>query len=269
MLPSRFEPALTPPADSPAASLYFVFRNGELLLQGEPAQLAPLPAQTDGLHYLGQLEDTPCYTAHYPHDDTPEGCQWVGLRASHALIGNELFQIAGRASQILEWDRSHRFCGVCGNPTRIKPGERARECTACGHQVWPRISPAMMVLVRRGKQLLMARGPHFPPGVYSALAGFVEAGESLEQTVHREVREEVGVRIHNLRYFHSQSWPFPHSLMLAFTADYLEGELTPDQYEIEDARWFDIDDLPNWPFKASIAHQLLSHVVAQIHQEDS
>jgi NAD+ diphosphatase len=143
-------------------------------------------------------------------------------------------------------------------------GERAMVCPACGFTAYPRIAPAMMVLVRRGDRILLGRAPHFLPEVYSALAGFVEAGESLEECVHREVLEEVGITVANLRYFRSQSWPFPHSLMLAFIADYAAGELRPDPAELSDARWFAVDELPRLPNRISISRALIDAVVADI-----
>ena len=136
-----------------------------------------------------------------------------------------MLAIAARAFQVVEWDRTHRYCGCCGTPTRDKPGERAKECPACGYTAYPRVTPAMMVLVTRGRELLLARAPRFPPGMYSALAGFVEPGETIEDCIHREVREEVGIEVGAIRYFASQSWAFPHSLMIAYTAEYAGGEL--------------------------------------------
>jgi NAD+ diphosphatase len=168
-----------------------------------------------------------------------------------------LAALAGRAAQVLEWDRAHRFCGACGTPTEHAPGERARRCPACSRVAYPRVSPAMMVLVWRAGELLLGRSPHYVPGVYSALAGFVEAGESLEDCVHREVAEEVAVTVQDLRYYGSQSWPFPHSLMVAFTARWSSGEIVPQASEIEHAGWFAPDALPNIPPRFSIAGHLI------------
>ena len=168
-----------------------------------------------------------------------------------------LSALAGRAAQVLEWDRTHRFCGVCATPTELADHERARRCPACGHTAYPRLSPSMMALVWREGELLLARGPHFAKGMYSALAGFVEAGESLEECVLREVHEEVGVQVADLRYYGSQSWPFPHSLMVAYTARWTGGEIVPQAGEIEDARWFALDALPNIPPRFSISGHLI------------
>ena len=177
-----------------------------------------------------------------------------------------LMALAGRAAQVLEWDRAHRFCGVCGTPTELHASERSRICPACKHPAYPRISPAMMALVWRGRELLLARAPHFPPGMHSALAGFVEAGETLEECVVREVAEEVGVQVADVRYFGSQSWPFPHSLMVAYTAQWTGGEVVAQESEIESADWFDIDDLPKIPPRFSIAGHLIRDTVAALRE---
>jgi NAD+ diphosphatase len=191
--------------------------------------------------------------------------QWSGLRALFGAIDDSLFAIAGRAFQIVDWDRSHQFCGRCGTPTQIKSNERARECPNCKQVHYPRIAPAIMALVRRGSELLLARSPHFAPGMYSALAGFVEPGETLEQTLVREVREEVGIEVTNVRYFASQPWPFPHSLMIAFNADYAGGEITPEPGEIEAADWFTLDRLPQaLPSKISISRRLIDAALADL-----
>ncbi|MFY9512921.1 MAG: NAD(+) diphosphatase, partial [Rubrivivax sp.] len=177
-----------------------------------------------------------------------------------------LMALAGRAAQVLEWDRDHRFCGCCGTPTELQAAERARRCPACGHVAYPRLSPAMMALVWRPGELLLARAPHFAPGLYSALAGFVEAGESLEDCVQREVLEETGVQVTDLRYYGSQSWPFPHSLMVAYTARWTGGEIVPQPGEIEDAQWFAIDQLPKLPPRFSISGHLIRDTAQALHE---
>ena len=139
-----------------------------------------------------------------------------------------------------------------------------RVCPACKLSAYPRVAPGVMALVQAGNQLLLARSPHFPPGMYSALAGFVEPGESLEQCLAREVAEEVGVQISNSRYFASQSWPFPHSLMIAFVCEWASGEIRPQAGEIEEAKWFELLQLPKLPSKISIARRLIDAVVEEI-----
>lgn len=190
------------------------------------------------------------------------GAEAVSVRAIFTLAGPEVFALAGRATQLLDWQANHRYCGRCGTPTVIKPDEPAMHCPACGLLAYPRLSPAVMVLVRDGEKLLLARSPHFKPGVYSALAGFVEPGETLEECAVREVREEVGIEIANLRYFASQPWPFPNSLMIAFFADYAGGTITPEPGEIEDAGWFLPDALPLLPDPISISRRLIDAALA-------
>ena len=188
----------------------------------------------------------------------------TSLRAIYQLAAAEVFALAGRATQLLDWQKHHRFCGSCGTPTAKKADELVMQCPNCGLLAYPRISPAVMVLVRDGEKLLLARSPHFKPGVFSALAGFVEPGETLEACAKREVREEVGIAIANLRYFHSQPWPFPNSLMVAFFADYAGGNIKPDPDEIEAADWFSPDALPVLPEPISISRRLID---AALHTE--
>ncbi|MBI2312606.1 MAG: NAD(+) diphosphatase [Betaproteobacteria bacterium] len=270
---SEFLPLCHSPQPAPGAGLWFVFC-GERLLASEGTDAAqildgdPPPARGLALlrwQYLGRLGERDCYSGEVEAETpAPAGMDWYSLRRLFARLSDELFGLAARAYQIVEWDRAHQFCGGCGQPTRLMPGERARECPNCGRHAYPRLSPVVMILVRDGKRLLLARSPRFVPEMFSALAGFVEPGESLEETAHREVREEVGVEIANLRYFASQSWPFPHSMMIAFTADYAGGELKPDLNEIEAAGWYEVDALPMLPHRVSIARRLIDAVVAEI-----
>ena len=170
--------------------------------------------------------------------------------------------LVSRASQLLHWRRTHRCCGLCGSPTR--PGESGQvlECVACGQAFFPRINPCVIMLVTRGDEVLLARGARYRSGYYSCLAGFIEIGETPEQTIIREVREEVGVEIGNIRYVESQPWPFPSQLMLGFLADHRAGEIVPDPAEIEDARWFPINDLPKTPAASvTIAGKLIDGYV--------
>jgi NAD+ diphosphatase len=258
-----FVPALQPLAHGTPMAWCFAFVDGKLLLpQGAPLQPQPLQgfeAHAHSRHYLGRLDDLDCWALHLR--EAPAGWQGTALRAAMLQFPDALMGLASRAAQVLEWDRAHRFCGVCGTPTVQAAHERSRKCPACGHSAYPRLSPAMMVLIYRGRELLLARSPHYAPGIFSALAGFVEAGESLEDCVHREVLEEVGVTVSHLRYYGSQSWPFPHSLMLAFSAEWRDGEVVPQEDEIEAAGWFDIDALPGIPPRLSIAGHLIRDTV--------
>jgi len=209
----------------------------------------------------GEWLGKPCYTADV--DTLPfASLSPVPLRRLHGLAGPEAYVLAGRAVQLLNWQATHRFCGKCGGKTLRKEDQFAMECPACHLLFYPRISPAVMILVLRGDELLLARSPHFTPGVFSALAGFVEPGETLEQCARREVREEVGIEIVNIRYFRSQPWPFPNSLMVAFIADYAGGELAPDGVEIEEAHWFPRSALPTLPEPMTLSRQLIDAVVS-------
>ncbi len=218
--------------------------------------------------YLGRLGGVGCWAADLaPEAPVPAGMSWEGLRPLFSVLDDDHFALAGRALQLLEWDRNHQFCGRCGARTEPKREERVRMCPACKLSAYPRVAPAVMALVRKQSQILLARSPHFPPGMYSALAGFVEPGESLEQCLAREIAEEVGVRISNSRYFASQPWPFPHSLMIAFVCEWSAGEIRPQSGEIEAANWFDVLQLPKLPSRISIARRLIDAISAQIRGE--
>jgi NAD+ diphosphatase len=213
--------------------------------------------------YLGTVNGIPCMTASIdPAAGAPAGWSFSGLRSLWDSLGETAFRLAGRALQIVDWDRNHRFCGRCGAATGRKAGERARECPSCGLTAYPRISPAVIVAVTRGDRILLARAGRFPPGQFSVLAGFADPGETLEECACREVREEVGVEIANLRYFASQPWPFPDSLMLAFTAEHASGEIVIDGKEILEAGWFTADSLPRLPPRVSVARRLIEWFVS-------
>lgn len=194
----------------------------------------------------------------------PEGFRADGLRAAWHALDEADFRAAATARQKVEWYRTHRFCSRCGEATQLDADHESMTCPACGQHHFPRVSPAVIVLVQRGREALLGRSPRFVPGVYSTLAGFVEPGESLEECVHREVEEEVGVQVTNLRYFGSQPHPFPHSLMVGFIADWLNGDIRIDPREIEDARWFTPDALPPLPHPMSIARALIEDFRARV-----
>jgi NAD+ diphosphatase len=271
-----FRPHVTAPEGASGPALWFAFQGSQLLIRREqdravvPELIHPRKLGLEPLReqYLGVLDGTGCYACEVAAGVAPpEGMTWTGLRGLFGLVDDALFALAGRAVQVMDWDRSHQYCGRCGTPTVVKAGERARECPSCGQTHYPRIAPAVMALVRKGDELLLARSPHFPPGMHSALAGFVEPGESLEQCLQREVLEEVGIRVTNLRYFSSQPWPFPHSLMIAFNCDYAAGEIVPEPGEIEAAGWFDLDHLPVLPNRISIARRLIDAAIVQMRGE--
>ena len=274
--PAAYAPAIQPPIDLPERSLWFVFRGAELLVAAAPgADTLPhcnhpntLGMMPQRIQYLGVLGEQHCFSAELAVDAVaPQGWIWQGLRALFGALDEAQFALAGRALQIVDWDRTHQYCGACGRATAARTSERSRECPGCGLVAYPRLAPAVMGLVRREKELLLARAPRFPKDMYSALAGFVEPGETLEQCLEREVYEEVGIKVRNVRYFASQPWPFPHSLMIAFFADYCSGEIRVDGTEIEDAKWFDVktlENLPRLPARISIARRLIDAAVGEM-----
>ena len=208
--------------------------------------------------YLGELDGVPCRSAELSDDlEAPDGMAFRTLRDLYGRVDEHLWTLAGRAAQLVEWDRTHLHCGRCGTPTEHAAGERARRCPVCGHAAFPRLSPAVIVRVTRGDEILLARAQRFPGSMYSVLAGFVEPGESLEECVARELEEEVGIEVGDIAYFASQPWPFPHSLMIGFTATWLSGDLRIEEAELVDARWFTRDALPELPGQLSIARRLI------------
>jgi NAD+ diphosphatase len=270
--PLAFAPGVALPAALSETALAFAWRDDKLLVranaEGPPTmptlgELARLGIDGERL-YLGRLDGVDCIALHAHDAPEPEGWQWRGLRSLFLQVPEAHLALAGRAFQVVEWHRNHRYCGRCATPTRDRDDERSKQCPACGLIVYPRISPAMMVLVTRGRDILLARANRFPNAMYSALAGFVEAGESIEDCIHREVLEEVGVRVDNLRYFASQSWPFPNSLMIAFTAEYVSGEARPCDAEIADVKWFTLDALPQLPGPVSISRQLINATIERL-----
>ena len=194
------------------------------------------------------------------------------LKAENRSLRSLLFvqqdrdvSVIGKASQIINWYGSHQFCGSCGAPTEHHGIERAVCCQKCSNQFYPRINPCAIVLVVRGRKVLLARSARFRTGFYSCLAGFIEIGETAEETVLREVKEEVGICVNNVRYIKSQSWPFPSQLMLGFIAEYESGDIEPEPEEIEEADWYDIDQLPNVPHPGiSVAGELIQYYSEQV-----
>ncbi len=250
-----FNPALRP-ADDASRHRYIHVIGSAVFVDDRPAD------RGWGVHFLGMLGDEACWGVDVPHGDDPSDGAATDLFSYFGRASETEWMVAGRAVQLVEWARTHRFCGRCGTPTEPQPHERAMKCPACGLLAFPRLAPAMITLVTRGdpgptQQVLLARGVQFRAPMYSCLAGFVEPGESLEEAVTREVFEEVGLRVRNPRYWGSQPWPFPHSLMVGFTAEWESGEIVCDPTEIVDAQWYQRDELPPIPPSISIARKLI------------
>lgn len=215
--------------------------------------------------YLAQVQGRSCNAAELAPDTVaPEGMSFYDLRKLLGKIPDNLFFFAGKASHILHWDRMHQYCSRCGAKTENKPDERAKLCPACGLVIYPRISPAIIVAITRGREILLAKGNRFQANFYSVLAGFVEPGETFEECVQREVKEEVGLKVKNIQYFGSQPWPFPDSLMVGFTAEYASGDIIMDKNEILDAGWFSPEQLPQIPGVGSIARRLIDSFVQEV-----
>ena len=266
MLPDDFRPATQPLTESEQSPAWWlIFANNQLLVRPSATALELPWASvwpfakwaTRRRLYLGKLRGQPCYAAEAATAEPPPGWMFEGLRGLWTRLDDGLLGVASQALQLIEWDRSHQFCGQCGTPTERRAEERARRCPACEFMAYPRLSPVVMVRIVHEGRILLARAPRFASGMYSVLAGFVETGETLEQAIHREIAEEVGLQVQNLRYFASQSWPFPHSLMIAFTADYASGEIQVDGREILEAHWFTPDEMPGLPSPMSMAWRLI------------
>ncbi|MDA9050300.1 NAD(+) diphosphatase [Pseudomonadales bacterium] len=249
---------------------YFVFKGSDILLRFDTAgQWQPMghaeAAQFNGtpskVHYMGRMADMPCFAVETTglEDET-----FGGLRSLFGHTDNLTFSLAGRAAQIVDWYRSHQFCGRCGLAAIEHSRDRAMICEACKIHSYPRLSPSIIVLIHRQGEVLLARNQRFPQGMYSTLAGFVEPGESIEETLIREVKEEVGVNVTNLEYHGSQPWPFPNSLMLGFHAEYESGDIVLQEEEIADAQWFDCQQLPMIPGKVAISRWLIDAYLTRL-----
>jgi NAD+ diphosphatase len=238
------------------------------------AHLTELPflsSYIDEIHQLpplneSALQELPVFVVDMGAEHL-EAAEWERVSLRQLLVSAQdiAFSVIGRAWQYTHFLRTHQFCGQCGAKAERVDWEMAMHCHRCQHRSYPRVSPCVIVSIHNNEQILLAKGVrHKEANMYSTLAGFVESGESLEEAVHREIFEEVGVKVKNLRYFNSQPWPFPHSLMVGFIAEYAGGEIRCQEDEIDDAQWFDIDRLPNIPPKVSIAGQLIAETVSLI-----
>ena len=255
----HFLPCPPVPAEQGGAVVVLLTPNAVAQTQEGTLPFLPELPENAEFYQIGHLNGTRCCAACFPEDaDLPEGVHWQDSRSALLNFSPAERIAAGRAKTLLFWQKRRKFCGVCGSELAPQSDECARRCSECGAQFFPVLAPAMIVAVHRGDELLLATNARFKPGMYSILAGFVEAGESVEEAIAREVREEVGIEVTNIRYFGSQSWPYPNSLMLGFEADYASGELKPDGTEILDARWCKADHLPQTPGPGSIAHELIA-----------
>ena len=266
-----FEPGNTPP-EAASPGLVIVFQSGQLVSDMRSPEPVLLPEHDVGhggwqvrqQQFLGLWHGKPLYALEIDESSrlAPMRFQRGHLYQVLGRIDVPLFSLAGRAQQVLAWERDHRFCGRCGSEMTLDQGERAMRCSPCGITNYPRIAPCIITLVTRGEHMLLARNANFPRPMFSTLAGFIEAGESAEETLVREVKEEVGVEVDGIEYFGSQSWPFPNQLMLGYFARYTGGDIVCDPTEIAEADWFHYSDLPPVPPARSISGQLIRAFVA-------
>lgn len=257
---------------------WFIFYKTQLLIQ----------QQADGTYTVPTSEEPPITLKewNYAHKITPllddgieiravmldsmpsiDGYELCDLRASFYKLPYDIYLKAGKCQEILYWDQNTKYCGVCGAPMKMHT-EISKRCTHCGKEVWPQLATAVIVLIHRKvkdvEQVLLVHAKNFRGDFYGLVAGFVETGETLEEAVHREVREETGLKITNLRYFGSQPWPYPCGLMVGFHADYLDGDIHLQREELSKGDWFDKDNLPTIPEKLSIARKLIDDWLACI-----
>ena len=257
-----------PAEKGPRDTLYFLINDQKIVVHHDRDRYR-LPSESDLLscafdvqqsRFIGFLGEHHCYALEVVEGVVlPDSLKSISQRDVFAQFSASEIKAISLAKQVITWDKQYRFCGQCGEPTIEMEDERAKACTKCDLTFYPRLSPSIIVSVVKGEQILLARSARFPQGMYSVLAGFVEPGETLEECIVREIEEEVGIRVQNIEYFGSQNWPFPHSLMIAFTTDYASGEITIDNNEIVDAQWFTADDLPRLPGSYSIAREMIDH----------
>lgn len=265
-----YEPAVTPKSEYVGKSYWFAFCVNKMLVKVENGNysvpylnnLQEVKITPVRIQYLGLLKGCPCYSAEIASEDNvPNGMEFIPLRSLFDLIDMDLFLLAGKAFQIVLWDQSHQFCGRCGSPTEQPPDERAKKCPKCGLIRYPQICPAVITAVLKDNKILLAHAKAFKNNMFSLISGFVEPGETLEECVQRELMEEVGIKVKNIKYFGSQPWPYPNSLMVGFTSEYESGEITVDGVEIEKADWFELDNLPELPSQVSIARKIIDWYV--------
>lgn len=246
--------------------LWFIFCKDELVLE----------KHEDGTYSIPESEESPVATKEWTHvmnvtfageadvktfnisspvtdNDKLEMC---GLRKSYYRLPKPLYDKAGKCHELLYWDNNTKFCGVCGSPMKMHT-DISKRCTNCGKEVWPSLATAIIVLIHKGEEVLLVNAKTLRGDFYGLVSGFVETGETLEEAVHREVLEETGLTINNIKYFGSQPWPYPSGLMVGYNADYVDGEIHLQRNELASGRWFTKDNLPTIPEKLSIARMII------------
>jgi NAD+ diphosphatase len=246
---------------------WFIFCKDSLVLEKQcdgtfnipQGEHSPLPIEKGAtIHHIMPMNDgteVRTYSICEPISETDK-YEMCGLRKSYYKLSAELYQKAGKCHEILYWDYNTQYCGVCGAPMKMHT-DISKKCTKCGKELWPQLATAVITLIKRDDKILLVNARNFRSDFYGLVAGFVETGETLEEAAKREIKEEVGLEVKNLKYFGSQPWPYPCGLMVGFTADYVSGEIKLQQSELNDAHWYSIDNLPQIPEKLSIARKLI------------
>ncbi|MCE5215015.1 MAG: NAD(+) diphosphatase [Methanobacterium sp.] len=265
----KYTPAITPDKENNKPKYWFIFLASEMLIKNKKHDKIPFISNIEEINlspvriqYLGLLKGNPCYSVELESGtDAPEGMVFKDLKLLYDELGEDIFLLAGKAFQIVNWDKNHQFCGRCGTSTENDKNEMAKICPECGFTSHTRLSPAVITAIIKDGKILMAKHLRTHGNTYGLIAGFVEPGETIEETVKRETMEEVGIKVKNIKYFGSQPWPFPDSLMIAFTAEYDSGDIKVDGKEIVEAQWFTARKLPRMPHKMSIAGELMEWYV--------
>ena len=262
-----YQPENKPNHENSDKAYWFVFNSDKLLIKTQnnlPHNHLPFLKDLKELNltpirkiYLGILKDSPCYVAEVKESLAPQGMSFGELKSLYSVLDEDIYLLAGKAIQILNWDKNHQFCGQCGTSTETMDHEMAKICPECGFFSYPRLSPAVITAIVKDDKLLMAKHTYGLTDRYGLVAGFVEAGETLEEAVQREITEEVGLQVKNIKYYGSQSWPYPNSLMIGFTAEYESGQIHVDGKEIADAKWFKSSEIDKRPSKISISGELI------------
>ncbi|MBU3091992.1 NAD(+) diphosphatase [Clostridium sp. CM028] len=261
---STFIPSVASILPETNNDIYFLFYKDELLVKSD-ANKTTIPTIRDlvdlklnNIQYLGSINGENCFCGEMNKDAIiPNSMCLLDLKSLTHQLPNEMFWIAGRAKQIVSFNNDHKYCGRCGTLTQSVGGERSKKCSKCGLVNYPRICPAIIVAVVKDGKLLLAHNNQFPKDLYSVVSGFVEVGETFEECVVREVCEETGITVKNIKYFGNQPWPFPNSLMIGFTCEYESGEIQVDGKEIGHAKWYSSTELPLTPDSISIAKKLI------------
>ena len=251
--------------------LYFAFCQGDLLLTNKNTipddltQILSIQPWHKKIQFTS-VAGTPCLALKLDTPICKEGYKMMGLRETFNVLDNESYALAGKARELLYWNNNTQYCGVCGSPMKFHT-PISKRCTECGKEVWPSLAPAIIVAITHQNNILLVQSKNFKGDYMGLVAGFVETGEDLEECVVREVKEETGIEICNIRYIASQAWPYPSGLMIGFTAEYKSGEINLQHTELNKGGWYDLQNLPSIPGKVSLARKLIDYVIKNSHHE--